>query len=216
MTLSVTQALRSSAFAEPGTPVVLLLHGFGSDAGDLAGAADVLVPGAAWVALRAPIRVPGSGYAWFPIVTPGDPAPEPVAEATEAIWAWVDAELPSGTAVIPVGFSQGGLMASELLRTRPQRVPAAVVLGGFVQRTERVGDVELAQTRPPVFWGRGADDTVIAPAAIGRSERWFPAHTTLDARIYAGLGHGINADEAADVSAFVQRHLLARSASTSS
>ncbi len=205
----ITEALRSSTAVEPDSPVVLLLHGYGSNAGDLAAAADALAPGMAWASLRAPLRVPGSGYAWFPITTPGDPAPEPVTEAAGAIWEWVEAELPSDIVVVPVGFSQGGLMASELLRTRPARVPAAVVLGGFVQRTARAGDIDLARTRPPLFWGRGADDTIIASAAIDRSKQWFPEHTTLDARVYPGLGHAINAAEAADVRSFLQRHAVA-------
>ena len=38
-----------------------------------------------------------------------------------------------------VGFSQGGLMATQLLRTRPGRVAATVVLSGFVQADAAAG-----------------------------------------------------------------------------
>ncbi|MFF2270079.1 alpha/beta hydrolase [Cellulosimicrobium cellulans] len=197
-------AVRSDA--DPASPTaagaaVVLLHGFGSHEHDLAGLGPHL--GAPWVSLRAPLALPQGGFAWFPIATPGDPDPEPVARATEAVWAWVDAELGAERQVVPVGFSQGGLMATQLLRTRPERVAATVVLGGFVQAAEQPADAALAATRPPVFWGRGADDQVIAPHAIDRTAAWLPGRSTLVERVYPGLAHGIDARELADVRAFL-------------
>ena len=207
-------AVRSDAVrpdGRPGTPaparpsngpVVVLLHGFGSHEHDLAGLGPHL--DAPWVSLRAPLALPHGGFAWFPIVTPGDPDPEPVAHATDAVWAWIDAELGADVAVTPVGFSQGGLMATQLLRTRPARVAATVVLGGFVQAAEQPADADLASARPPVFWGRGADDRVIAARAVERTAAWLPGHATPTERVYPGLGHGIDARELADVRAFLQ------------
>ena len=80
-----------------------------------------------------------------------------------------------------------------------------MVLGGFVQGTERQTDAVLAQTRPPVFWGRGSVDTVITAPAVARTEAWLPEHSTLTRRTYLGLAHAINADEAADVREFVHQ-----------
>lgn len=94
-------------------------------------------------------------------------------------------------------------MATQLLSTRPARVAATVVLGGFVQAAAQPADDELARTRPPVFWGRGADDRVIAAHAVERTRTWLPAHTTLTERVYPGLAHGIHAQEVDDVRAFV-------------
>ena len=196
-------AARTSQEPLEGPFVALLLHGYGSNADDLAGLAPHVVPGLPWASLEAPIPLGPGSSAWFDIVTPGDPAPEPVAAATDAICAWVDANLDPATILVPIGFSQGGLMASELLRTRPERVAATVVLGGFVQGTERAGDATLASTLPPVFWGRGREDRVITGAAVARTESWLPEHSTLTRRVYAGLAHGISAEEAADVAAFV-------------
>ena len=85
-----------------------------------------------WASLRAPVEL-GHGAAWLPVTTPGNPAPETVAGATDTIWAWVDAHLSPDTRLVPIGFSHGGLMASQLLRTRPERVVAPVILSGFAQ-----------------------------------------------------------------------------------
>jgi len=189
------------------TPVVLLLHGYGSHEQDLAGLAPHLPAGLPWASLRAPLELPHGGSAWFAITTPGSPDPAPVAAATDAVWAWVDSELGPDARVAPVGFSQGGLMASQLLRTRPDRVAATVVLGGFVAGGTQPGDGGLAATRPPVFWGRGELDTVIAAHAIERTAAWLPAHSSLTARAYPGLAHGIDAAELADVHAFLTEHV---------
>lgn len=183
--------------------VALLLHGFGSNERDLTGLVPALGLALPWASLRAPLELGNGGAAWFSITTPGNPDPQPVAEATDAIWAWVDAHVDSVTRVIPVGFSQGGLMASQLLRTRPERVLAPVVLGGFVQGTPQPGDATLAASRPPVFWGRGSEDRVIAESAISRTSAYLPQHSALVERVYPGLAHGIDAAEIDDVRAFL-------------
>ena len=126
--------------------------------------------------------------------------------ATDGVWSWVDENLDPATRLVTIGFSQGGLMASEMLRTRPERMAATVILGGFVQAAERPGDAVLAESAPPVFWGRGADDRVIDAAAVERTEAWLPAHSTLTRRVYPGLAHGVDAREAQDVREFVAQH----------
>jgi len=187
--------------------VVLFLHGFGSNEHDLSTLAEPLNLGLPWASLRAPLELGNGGAAWFQIITPGVPDAAPVEQATEMIWAWVDENLDPGIKIIPIGFSQGGLMASQLLRTRPERVVATTILGGFVLGAAQSGDASLAERLPAVFWGRGQQDQVIAPVAIERTSDFLPWHSTLTERIYPGLAHGINADELLDVRSHVESQL---------
>jgi phospholipase/carboxylesterase len=187
--------------------VAILLHGYGSNEHDLTGLLPALGLTLPWASLRAPVELGNGGAAWFPITTPGNPGVEPVAAATETIWAWIDTHLAAGTFVVPIGFSQGGLMASQLLRTRPDRVLAPVVLGGFVLGAAQPGDGALAGSRPPVFWGRGALDRVIGEPAITRTSAYLPQHATLVERVYPGLAHGINDAELGDVREFLTQHV---------
>jgi phospholipase/carboxylesterase len=60
------------------------------------------------------------------------------------------------------------------LPSRPERVLAPVVLGGFVLGAPQSGDETLRTSRPTLFWGRGSDDAVIAPVAIARSSEYLP------------------------------------------
>jgi phospholipase/carboxylesterase len=193
--------------------VIVLLHGFGSHEGDLPSLvpliAEQLGGDVAWASLRAPFDLPTGGAAWFPITTPGVPDVEPVLQATQAIWQWVDASLAPTAHIVPIGFSQGGLMATQLLRTRPDRVAATVVFGGFVLQGSQPVDTTLAESRPAVFWGRGGDDHVIARPAIERTEQWLPEHSALEAHVYPGLTHAISREELLDATAFIAAHTRA-------
>lgn len=176
--------------------MTLLLHGYGSHERDLAALGSAIGGTRPWASLRAPLPA-GAGAAWFPIATPGNPEAEPVEAATRAIWDWGDASLDAETTIVAVGFSQDGLVATQLLRSRPERVAATVVLGGFVLAAPQPGDDAIAASRPPAFWGRGSDDR------IARTASWLPLHATLDERAYPGLAHAIDATEATDARAFV-------------
>jgi phospholipase/carboxylesterase len=153
------------------------------------------------------------GATWFPLDLPNEPEQSGIDAATDAIWAWVDANAPADAPVIPLGFSQGGLMALQLLRTRPERIAATVVLSGLIAPgagpvdPAPFNDVMLATSRPPVFWGRGDADQVIWPAAIERLAAWLPAHADATMRVYPGLAHGVNEDEMNDVRAFLKANL---------
>ena len=190
----------------PHAPVVaLLLHGYGSNEHDLTGLAPALGLAMPWASLRAPLDL-GPGAAWFAVTPPGNPDADVVAGATDTIWAWVDAHVDPDTRLVPIGFSQGGLMASQLLRTRPERVVAPVILSGFVLGAPQPADAALAQARPPVFWGRGLQDRVIAASAIARTDVWLPAHTDPTRRVYPGLAHNIHPAEVEDVRRFLGAH----------
>lgn len=166
---ALLQDVRSPDWTPHAPLVTLFLHGYGSNEHDLTGLAAPLGFSWPWASLRAPLDL-GHGAAWFAVKTPGNPDADVVAEATDRIWAWVDAQLDPDSHVVPIGFSQGGLMSSQLLRTRPERVIAPVILSGFVLGAPQPGDDLLAESRPAVFWGRGDQDRGIAAPAIIRTE----------------------------------------------
>ncbi|WP_448631546.1 alpha/beta hydrolase [Cellulomonas soli] len=188
-------------------PLLLLLHGYGSSERDLPGLVDHLPAGLDWASLRAPLALPQGGYAWVPITVPGRPDAHATAQAADAVLAWVDEHVPDDVPVVPLGFSQGGLLATQLLRHAPARFAAAVVLSGFVLEGPLPGDAELARRRPPVYFGHGDADRVITAEATARTSAWLPGHTTPSDREHPGLGHGIAAGELAEVAAFLRSAL---------
>lgn len=190
-----------------GRPLLVVMHGYLSHEGDLFSLAPYLPLHPVIASLRAPINM-STGHAWFPLTDPGLPSSEQVDAAAVAVLEWLDS-LGSVTSVGLLGFSQGGAMAIQLMRHAPTRFAYAVQLSGFVAPGEVPGDAQLAELRPPVFWGRGTADPVIPDIAIERTRQWLPSHASLDERVYEGVGHGISQQELTDVAAFIGRQLSA-------
>lgn len=189
-----------------GRPLLLLLHGYGSDEADLFGISAYLPLQPVIASLRAPIPE-GPGFAWFSRYTnvAGDPLSGNVDAAARAVLAWLDEQpaVPTGL----LGFSQGGALALQLMRLAPERFDYVVQLSGFVTGGHQEGDAQLARKRVPVFWGRGTGDETIPAVSLDRTSDWLPAHSALDARIYEGVGHAISPIELGDISAFIRTHL---------
>ncbi len=183
--------------------MLLLLHGYGSNEHDLAGLAGWLPEGMPWASLRAPLDMGYGAAAWFPLTLPEDPDAAAVDTATELLWAWIDTHVSLDAEIVPVGFSQGGFMALQLLRTRPDRVAATAVIAGFTASNPQPGDAALADARPEVFWARGDADAVVPEAAIAQLDTWLATHSTARKRVYSGLGHAIDADVMQDVRGYL-------------
>ncbi|CAN5283937.1 dienelactone hydrolase family protein [soil metagenome] len=189
-----------------GRPLLVVMHGRGSNEEDLFGLAPELPDTFVIASLRAPIAE-GGGWSWWEPGDdnqPGDPFAENVDVAVAAVCAWLDALPFTPSQVGALGFSQGGVMALHLLRRDLDRIAFAVNLAGFSVSGGQESDAALEISQPPVFWGRGADDVVISSAAIARTDEWLPKYTTLEAHIYPDLGHSLSRDELADVVAFLR------------
>lgn len=186
-----------------GRPLLVLLHGIGSHEGDLFGLSPHLPLDPVIASLRAPLRE-GNGFAWFERGGAAQAASR-IAQAdaaARAILRWLDTTDATSTGLL--GFSQGGAMALQLLRLAPERFSYAVQLSGFVLGPTHAGDAALAARRPPVFWGRGTADHVIADELIAITSSWMPQHTTLTERIYEDLAHAVSAPELGEINDFIR------------
>ncbi|GAB2817353.1 dienelactone hydrolase family protein [Alpinimonas psychrophila] len=207
----------ASALAD--RPLLIMMHGYGSNEGDLFSLAQFLPPEFVVASLRGQ-NASGPGFTWFHIT------PDPITgmlnrdinevnSSTESLLAWIDdleaevGELPS---IAVLGFSQGGVMALQLLRHAPERFNAGIVLAGFAVDDEtpsgRERDARLAAVLPPVFWARDPHDPVIHPDLVAFTRQWLPEHSDLDARLYSNVGHSISVEEIEDVAEFLRLHAL--------
>lgn len=182
-------------------PVVLLLHGLGSHEGDLAGLAGFLPEDFDYVSLRAIYRY-GQGYAWFEM--PVDPQrPEAITPAAEAVEGWIAAQ---GRRVVgAIGFSQGGLLALQLLRRDPHALDFVVNLSGRQFPAPLPGDAALAEVRPPALWGHGGLDPLFGGEHEVVVREYMSAHTRLEEERRPELGHAVDEVELRAVAAFLQR-----------
>ena len=192
------------ADSEP-MPTILLMHGRGADAHDLADLAPLLdvAPGCRFVLPNAPRpweAAPGMtfGWTWFD-GWPPDAAS--VAASRELLLKFIDEikERYPTTALIIAGFSQGAMMSLEVgLRT--DAVALIAMSGGLYER-------HLPETLSPVpvFIGHGTIDDVV-PISYGRRARLVLEEKGFDVDYHEyPMGHQIVMEEMEDVRAFIAR-----------
>ena len=190
-----------------GTPLLVMLHGYGTDETRMAELFPSLPPEFTCAALRGP-KVIGDDYGWFLLDYFLTHDFADVITATNSVFAWIDSVKAKHSSVSLLGYSQGMAMASTLLRLRPEAFRAVVGLSGFVLDNELLAMSESFTARPPFFWGRDKADPVINDDATAHTEEWLNRHTQLTARSYPGMGHSVSAAELVDVGAFLRHYVL--------
>ncbi|GAA5153605.1 dienelactone hydrolase family protein [Microbacterium pseudoresistens] len=192
-----------------GAPLLVLLHGYGSDENDLFGLVPFLPDPFTVASLPAPLTAPWPmpGRSWYVIDELERRDPEPVTAAARAVLDWLDDDARDAPRILLLGFSQGASVALQTLRLAPERIDAVVNLAGYAAPGDLPRDPELREARPPVFWGRGTKDDVIPHALVDHTAQWLPDHAELSGRVYPGLTHSVSEEELADVRAFLERRL---------
>jgi phospholipase/carboxylesterase len=190
-----------------GTPLLVMMHGYGTDESRMVNLFDYLPSEFTCAALRAPMPI-ADGYGWFLLdyFLTNDFAD--VIAAANSVFSWIDAAKGGHSSVSLLGYSQGMAMASTLLRLRPRGFPAVVGLSGFVLDNDLLALSESFDTPPPFFWGRDKADLIINEEAVAHTGEWLNAHTQLTARTYPGMGHAMSKREMVDVSAFLRHYVL--------
>lgn len=181
--------------AESDVPLVLLLHGRGSNEQDIIGLADLLPAGPAYAAVRAPIGE-GDGYAWFTNRGIARPVPESLAESIDWFRNWLDGVAPAGRPVVVVGFSGGATFAGGLVLADPTRFAGLATLYATLPFDAGVPTSPGHLAGVQVLVVQGDRDTVI-PAEL-QARTWQYLHTDSGAQLTARRspgGHSLTRDD---------------------
>ncbi|MFE7843810.1 alpha/beta hydrolase [Microbacterium sp. NPDC057407] len=208
--LDVDAVLWSAEQSErDGRPLLVLLHGYGADERDLFGLVPYLPAEFAVAAVRAPLTppFPAPGYSWYPIEGLESRDTAHVTAAAVRLIEWTDAAASAHRTIGLLGFSQGAAVSLQAMRLDPHRFAFAVNLSGYVTPGDLPRDAELAEVRPPVFWGRGTNDDVIPDFLVTHTTEWLPSRVDLSGRVYPGLTHSVSEQELADVRVFLEKQL---------
>jgi len=190
-----------------GLPLLVLLHGYGSDENDLFALRPFLPEGIAVASVAAPLTppFPMSGRSWYPIEGLEGRSPAATTSAAEALLRWLDDHAADAPRIALLGFSQGAAVSLQAMRLDAARFGAVVALSGYATPGDLPGDEEIQTTRPRVFWGRGTHDDVIPQPLIDHTSQWLPDHAELTGRVYPGLTHSVSEEELADVRVFLEK-----------
>jgi phospholipase/carboxylesterase len=153
---------------EPTAPLVVLLHGRGSDEREILGLAPHLPAGPAYAAVRAPIPE-GGGYAWFANRGIGRPHSHSLRATMDWFRTWLDDVAPAGRPVILVGFSGGAAFAGGLVLNDPARYAGAAVLYGTLPFDAGLATEPGQLAHLPVFVAQGDGDQVIPRELLDRT-----------------------------------------------
>ncbi|MDI9915631.1 hypothetical protein [Rhodococcus sp. IEGM 1379] len=170
MTAAVFSAPVIATFGatDPSAPLVVLLHGRGSNERDILSLAPHLPGDAAYVAVRAPIAE-GSGFAWFANRGIGRPQAASLEATMGWFREWLDAVAPLGRPVILVGFSGGAAFAGGLILDDPARFAGAAVLFGTLPFDAGLHVEPGRLAHLPVFVAQGDQDHVIPAELLYRT-----------------------------------------------
>lgn len=161
---------------DPSAPLVVLLHGRGSNENDILGLATHLPQGPAYAAVRAPIAE-GGGYAWFANRGIGRPVAESLRSTMDWFRGWLDGVAPTGRPVLLVGFSGGAAFAGGLVLDDPARYAGAAVLYGTLPFDAGLATDAGRLANLPVFVAQGDGDHVIPRELLDRTWSYLLAES---------------------------------------
>ncbi|MBK8018219.1 MAG: alpha/beta fold hydrolase [Betaproteobacteria bacterium] len=196
-------------------PLLVLLHGAGSNEHDLLGLTPYLDGRCCMVSVRAPFQNGAGGFAWYrtAYTASGAMIDEEQEAASRDVLARFVSEIVRERGAHPanvylLGFSQGATMALSLLLSDPGRYAGAMAFGARLlpQISGRVARRDLLKGKP-LLLGHGVLDDVV-PVARARGVRSFllDAGMDLDYREYA-TGHDIPGAALRDAAAWLSTRL---------
>ena len=197
-------------------PLVIFLHGFGSNEEDLFGIKDALPSTWTYLSVRAPMPVDANGYRWF-TKTPGDGDYDGQTADLQRSAQLIEDFVGKATAkyhtqsdrVFLVGFSQGAIMSYEVGLRKPALVRAIAALSGSVLpvlKAELKPDASLEKLA--IFIGHGTLDQALPYASATRADEFLRGlGLKPEFHGYPGMPHTISEAEVQDLKSWLENSL---------
>lgn len=212
LALKYLVATPSAASAHP--PVVILLHGYGSNEADLFDLKNIFPADYLVVSAQAPIRISDNGYQWYKMVQlngqrDGDAADirNSLAKIKELIGQLVKKYHADPARVYLIGFSQGSIMSLEAGLTAPGMLKGIGVLSGrLLPSLKKTAASSAELKRLKIFMGHGTADQVL-PYNDALAAKAFLNTLGLQPvfKTYTGMGHQISNEELKDLSEWIRQ-----------
>lgn len=189
--------------ADGGAPdsIVVLLHGYGADGGDLISLAPLwarLLPRTLFLSPHAPFpcEINPAGRQWFGFE---GVSPEMILAGTRMAASMIDGFLdasmaehgvPAGSVAL-VGFSQGAMMALHVAPRRADAIAGVLSFSGALVAPDRLADE--AKTRPPIQLVHGDADPVVPFSSMAQAATALKASGfAVETERRPGLPHAID------------------------
>ncbi len=206
-------AARPSSSEKP--PLVILLHGIGSNEADLFSFAPLLDERFFVASVRAPFALGYGGFGWFELGFSPQGLTANLAQATESHHKLLEfiGEITTkhdldAQHVFLVGFSQGAIMSYVLMLTEPEKIAGVVAMSGrlVIEHLPPLANPEQLQGFP-ILVTHGVFDQVL-PIENGREARDFleKLPVNLEYREYE-MAHQVSEESLQDVTNWLSEKL---------
>jgi phospholipase/carboxylesterase len=196
---------------------VILLHGFGSDAEDLAGLipplkstlGEELAQQIAFFSLQAPAPTRfGMGYQWFDDKGYTFNDRDGIAATHTQLGDFLQEKVWDELGIAPartvlIGFSQGGMQVLFSGPRLSQTLGGVVSIAGKLMWAEELPVPPVATPRFLLLHGM-EDDVVVADSSVFAAEAYTALGLNVEYELLPGLGHGIDGQALAHVTLFIQ------------
>jgi len=213
--LSLEHIIRESLARSEKPPLLLLLHGVGSNEEDLFGLADHLDERFFIISARGPYTLGYGAYAWFHVQFTADGPviqPEEAEKSRLALLGFIDEAVEAygldPEKVYLMGFSQGAIMSMSLALTAPEKLAGVVAMSGrtLPEILPRISPPEKLKGFP-IFVVHGTADQIL-PINYGRDTRDILSRLPVDLtyREYP-MAHHVSAESLADIAGWLKDRL---------
>jgi phospholipase/carboxylesterase len=181
-------------------PLLLLLHGYGSNEEDLFSFASELPEEYYVVSVRAPYELGYGSYAWYAINFDADEnkfSDVPQAQQSRDLIANFIDELVANypidaTKITLIGFSQGTILSYAIALSYPEKIQRVVAMSGYLNTEMAIPNFENKDfSRLKIFASHGTVDQVVP---VDWARKAAPALTKLGIEVVYKeypIGHGV-------------------------
>lgn len=195
-------------------PLIILIHGYGSNEEDLFSFAPELTENAFIVSVQAPYQVPPYGFAWYAISFDADM--NKFSDDTQAVKSrdllvqFIDelcTKYPIDQKDVNlIGFSQGAILSYALAVTYPEKVNKVVALSGYFNADIMQPKADLSvYNHLKIFGSHGTVDQVIPVEWARKASELLKSYAiSFEYKEYP-VGHGVAPQNFYDLKAFLEQ-----------
>ncbi len=196
-------------------PLLLFLHGYGSNEDDLFAIAKGLDERFMFISLRAPNALPDAGFCWYPLeFLPDQKFKYDYAKAKESrvkILSFISNacktyKLDSNN-VFVMGFSQGAIMGYDLALAAPKKIKGVLALSGrMMEESKNLKTDWIKAVKTKYFIAHGNADNVIKIAEADSAVKFLKSKKVTDVKFNNyEMVHTINGKELNDIKSWLKK-----------
>jgi len=198
--------------SETPAPLLILIHGYGSNEMDLFSFAEELPDNIHIVSLRAPLELGYNSYAWYSINFDADQNKFSDLEEARVSLGNISSFIDDFTAnnsvdsskIFVVGFSQGAIL-SYGLSLNTNKIQYVVALSGYLN--EDLLNDKLNETLPDFFCSHGSVDQVIPVEWARKAPVFLDANGISNTYKEYPVGHGVHPQNFYDFKAWIEARI---------